>query len=343
MVASQKGNKMKPSELKKLIQDRFKAGIKRPLLIESSPGLGKTQIASQVAKELGIGFNAIHAPLLQPEDYGFPVISKERDNVSFIVSKEKFPVIGSEHQESGIFLIDELSQADASAQKILANLIQEREIHGQKLKDGWTIIATGNRTTDRAGANRILSHLGNRMTRVPLDLSLDDWTQWAIESGIKPEVISFIRFRPELLSNFDPQQEINATPRAWAEGVSASLGTVDSALEFEIFKGDVGDGPAAEFLGFLKIYRKLPSPDAIILNPTKEPVPKDPATLYAVCGALAHRTSEDNFSRVMKYVSRLPAEFGVLYVRDAIARVKTLTNTKEFITWASGPGAKLLT
>lgn len=333
---------MRPLELKRLIASRHNATIKRPIMIESSPGLGKTQIAAQVAKELGIEFKVIHAPLLQPEDYGFPVISSDRTNVDFIVSTFKFPIEGSECGDFGLFLIDELSQADNSAQKILANLIQEREIHGRKIKKGWTILATGNRTTDRAGANRLLSHLKNRVTTIELEPSLDDWTQWALDNSIKTEVISFIRFRPALLNAFDAQNEINATPRSWAEGVSASLGVIDSQLEFPVFRGDVGEGPAAEFCAFLKIYRDLPSPDVIILNPSGAPVPKDPATLYALCGALASRVSTDNFARLMSYVSRLPAEFGVLFVRDAIRLKPEIQTTKEFIQWASKDGAKLL-
>jgi hypothetical protein len=333
---------MKPSDLKTLIASRFKAGIKRPILVESSPGLGKTQIAAQAAKELNIGFKAMHAPLLQPEDYGFPIVSQDKTDVNFVVSKAKFPLEGSDCAESGILLIDELSQADNSAQKILRNLIQEREIHGQRLKSGWAIIATGNRTTDRAGANRLLSHLSNVLTRITLDVSLDDWTQWAIANYVKPEVIAFIRFRPELLTNFDPQNEVNATPRAWSEGVSASLGVIDSSLEFPVFSGDVGEGPASEFLGFLKIFRKLPSPDAILINPDSVDVPTDPATLYAICGAMAFRTTTNNFSAILKYIMRLPSEFSVLYIRDAIARYPKISETKDFIAWASGPGSKLL-
>jgi MoxR-like ATPase len=85
---------------------------------------------------------------------------------------------GTNCPEHGIFLIDELAQADTAAQKILRNLIQEREIHGKKLKEGWSIVTTGNRTVDRAGANRLLSHLSNVLTRVELEVSLDDWTAW---------------------------------------------------------------------------------------------------------------------------------------------------------------------
>lgn len=334
---------MKPSELKTLISNRFKAGIRRPILVESIPGLGKTQIAAQVAEDLGVGFLAIHAPLLQPEDYGFPVISAKRDDVNFVVSKAKFPVEGSDFPEQGIFLVDELSQADASAQKILANLFQEREIHGEKIKPGWMMIATGNRTTDRAGANRILSHLGNRVTRVTLEASIDDWIQWALTTGeVKTEVIAFIRFKPALLANFDPQQDINATPRAWSEGVSATLGAIPSELEFESFKGDVGEGAASEFIAFVKIARELPSVDKVLLNPTKESVPKDGSARYAITGALAHVTTGANFSRAMKYIERLPAEFSVLFVRDVTARDPDICNTKTFIEWASGPGAELV-
>lgn len=333
---------MKPSFLKTLISVFSTQSRKRPLHVESSPGLGKTQIPFQVAQDLKIGFKVIHAPLLQPEDYGFPVIGADRKSVDFVVSTEKFPIEGADCPEVGIFLIDEIAQADASAQKILANLIQEREIHGKRLKAGWTIVTTGNRVSDRAGANRLLSHLKNRLTTVELEASLDDWTNWALENGVKPEVIAFVRFRPELLNSFDSNNDINATPRAWSEGVSKSLGVVEPNLELETFKGDVGQGAAAEFCGFLKVYRKLPSPDAIMLNPDKADVPTDGATLYALCGALSHKATGATFLRLMQYMKRLPSEFGLLFVRDAVKLCPEIQTTKEFIKWASTDGAKLL-
>ncbi len=334
---------IKPSQFKELIISRHKEGVGRAVLVESSPGLGKTQIAAQAAKELGIGFKAIHAPLLQPEDYGLPVISKDKTTVDFVVSYDKFPLEDSDCEEEGIFLIDELSQADNNAQKILANLIQEREIHGKKLKKRWTVACTGNRQADRAGANRILGHLSDRVTRVEMEPSLDDWRQWALLNNVKMEVISFIGFRPELLSNYDAKHDKNATPRGWVEGVSASLGTLPAGLELPVFCGDVGEGPAAEFMAYVKIFRTLPNPDAILLNPKKAEVPDEPATIYALCGALVARVTPDNFGRAMDYIKRLPPEFSVLFVKDCITRCPDVTQTKEFIRWASNEGADLLT
>lgn len=343
---------MKPTDFKDLIKAIRGSPSKRAVMVESSPGMGKTQIVAQAAKELKIGFMAIHAPLLQPEDYGMPVVHGARkDELKFIVSSDKFPLecpqcaskkCGVECVKEGLFLIDELPQADQSAQKILANLVQEREIHGHKIKSGWTIIATGNRQADRAGANRILGHLANRMTRVELEASLDDWTQWALSNGVKPEVVAFLRFRPNLLTNYSAKNEINATPRAWTEGVSARLDLIPKKLELPVFSGDVGEGPAAELLAFLKIFRTLPNPDAVLLNPKKAQVPKDAATMYAITGALVARVTASNFGSAMDYIKRLPPEFSVLFARDATAKDIEIAETKEFIDWASKEGHALL-
>lgn len=336
---------MSPHDFKALLKDLVKNidKSKRPVMVESSPGAGKTQIVGQAAKELGVGFIALHAPLMPPEDYGMPVIhGAKRDQLKFVVSKDKFPLEDSDHPDSGILLIDELSQADNNAQKILANLFQEREIHGHKLKEGWLIVATGNRITDRAGANRILGHLGNRRTRIELEVSLDDWTQWALSNGVAPELVAFIRFRPGLLSAYDPKLEANATPRSWVEGVGARMGIIPRHLEHAVFSGDVGEGPAAEFLAFLKIYRNLPNPDSILLNPKKAPVPEDAATQYAVCGALLERVTEQNFGRAFTYIERISPEFTVLFAKGAQAKDPDVVMSPEFIDWASSKGAKLL-
>lgn len=335
---------MKPSEFKQLVKDRHKNQNKRAVYITASPGVGKTEIVGQAAKELGVGFKVIHAPLMQPEDYAMPVIYGEnRDQLKFVVSKEKFPLESSDCEEFGIFLIDELPQADISTQKILANLIQSREIHGQKLKKGWTIVATGNRVRDGAGANTVLGHLKSRYCALEMELDLNDWTQWALNNNVKTEVVAFIRFRSDLLSNYDSKLPVSATPRSWSEGVSENIGKTESHLEFSVFSGDVGEGPATEFLAFLKIYRNLPNPDAILLNPKKAEVPGDSATQYAICGALVNRVTEVNFDRALEYIKRLPADFSILFARDASAKCPDICDTKAFIQWASKEGADLLT
>ena len=106
-----------------------------------------------------------------------------------------------------------------------------------------------------------------------------------------------------------------------------------SEAEFETFKGAVGEGAAAEFVGFVRIYRKLPNPDAVLMNPTTADVPSDPATLYALSGALAERATENNFERVCQYSERMPADFSVLTVSYASRKKPELANTQAFNKW----------
>jgi hypothetical protein len=82
----------------------------------------------------------------------------------------------------------------------------------------------------------------------------------------------------------------------------------------------VGTGAAAEFSGFLRIFRELPNIDAILLSPFQEPVPENAAAQYAVPSALAHCASDTNFDRISLYLNRLPTEFRMLSVRDSTLR-----------------------
>jgi len=331
---------MRPTLLKTTVSALVNKG--RAVHIEGGPGLGKTQIVKQIADDAGIGFIHIHAPTLQPEDLALPTTNGDRTKLRFVPS-ERFPLVGdTDTADTGIILIDELPQGDNSIQKTCAHMIQEGDLHGHRIKQGWTFVSTGNRATDRAGANRILSHLRNRVTTLEFEPQLDDWCQWAAGNDVDPHVISFVRFKPGLLNDFDPQRDINPTPRAWVEGVSQVLGAVPYEAEFETFKGAVGEGAAAEFTAFMKIARKLPDPDVVLLNPDKAEVPTDPSTLYAISGAVAHRASQQNFDRVMTYAKRLPPEFMVLVVRDAVNRDRTVAQTKAFQDWTFNEGSKVL-
>jgi hypothetical protein len=316
-----------------LLKDTLKSlyPIQRTVCIEGSPGGGKTTVVHEVGHELDVPVVERHMPTMLVEDFGIMFPHGEQGLTYRI--PDWFPVKGKA-PERGILLFDDRNQANPDLQKVLANICQARTLHGIPMPDGWMVVSTGNRQSDRAGANRVLSHLRNRETVLELETHLDDWTTWAIEHGVRPEVVSFIRFRPNLLHDFDAQRDQNATPRSWVEGVSDVLGTVPTEAEYECFKGAVGEGAAAEFVGFMRIFRKLPNPDAILLNPKTADVPTDPATLYALSGAIAERATENNFDRVTTYAERMPAEFSVLSISYAARKNPDLTNTQAFTKWA---------
>ena len=322
---------MRATLLKETIKNLFP--IKRTVSVEGSPGGGKTTIIQEVAKELGVGYIEKHMPTMLVEDFG--ILYPNGDEMLHYKLPDWFPYEGrTDIPDEGILCFDDRNQAGADLQKVLANICQARNLHGKPMKKGWMVVSTGNRQSDRAGANRVLSHLRNRETVLELETHLDDFTTWCIDHMVKPVVISFIRFRPNLLHDFDPQRDVNPSPRAWVEGVANMIGVVPSEAEFECFKGAVGEGCAAEFSGFLKIERKLPNPDTIIQSPMSVAVPDDPATCYALTGALGERATTENFGNIVKFAERMSPEFSVLCVSYASRKNPDLASHEAFTKWA---------
>lgn len=156
-------------------------------------------------------------------------------------------------------------------------------------------------------------------------------------SNIRPEIVGFIRFRPELLHAYTPQStdKVFPCPRSW-QFVSEILDAAPkSTIEHSLYQGTVGEAAAGELVSFLGIYRQLPSLDGIIMNPKKATVPDAPSVLYAVAAGLARKATDQNFGQVMQYADRLPKEWAVYMVKDATARDEQLCSTPSFIKFAS--------
>jgi hypothetical protein len=327
---------MRPANLKKLIVDTHPS--LRTLCIEGPPGVGKTSLVEEAGQEMGIPVITRHMPTMVVEDFGVPDMMTSDTSFGYKMP-EWFPYQGKPGTErGGILLFDDRNQCSPDLQKVMANICQARTLHGVPLADGWRVISTGNRVSDRAGSNKVLSHLRNRETVVTLDVHLDDWSSWALANNVPTSLVSFFRYRPALLNDFDPQREVNPTCRSWSEGVAPFIGKIDPAFEMEFYSGSIGEGAAAEFLGFMRIVNKLPNIDRIILDPDNSPVPDDPATLYALSGALAARVTQQNLGSILRYGERMPGEFTVLTVSMAVRRDQSLCDTSAFAQFAMKNG-----
>jgi len=319
---------MKPSSAKAAVKVAIKA--RRPVFLWGPPGVGKSQTVKQIAEGDGLSLVDIRAVLLDPVDLrGLPKIE---DGRAVWCPPGFLPADGK-----GVLFLDELNAAPPLVQAGCYQLVLDRKIGEYILPPDWVIIAAGNRETDRAVTSRMPSALANRFVHIQFDVDVDDWVSWALDHGIMTEVIAFIRFRPGLLFQFDPAKNEKSfpTPRSW-EFVSDLLKVgPDHAIEFDLLSGTVGEGAAVELLGFLKIFRTLPDPDQILMNPAAAPVPEDPATLYALSGALSRKAGPNSIGRIVEYCYRLPAEFSVLTIRDAVKIHPEVTSSRAFIDWAA--------
>lgn len=317
--------------------------IKQPVFLHGSPGVGKSDVVRQVAKDLGYDLIDLRLSQLDPVDLrGVPSVDTEKHLTMWNVPNF-FPTEGK-----GILFLDEFNSAAQATQAAAYQLVLDRKLGDYQVPDGWAIVAAGNRASDRAIVNTMSTALKNRFTHVDYDVNHDDWCAWALTSNIHVAVLGFIRFRPSLLNQFDmvgnnqkekdrvkalKDQQAFATPRSWQFLSRIMDANPPKDVELDLYTGTVGEAAALELHGYLKHYRSLPDLDALIMNPEKTKVPESPATLYALSTGLAAKAKDHNFGAIMTYVKRMPTEFQVLTVKDAFVRDEKLSSNKAAIDW----------
>lgn len=307
--------------------------IQQPVFLWGAPGVGKSQVVAQVAAERGLLLRDIRAVLLDPVDLrGLPRISEQ--GTAIWCPPSFLPPAGDD--SCGILFLDELNTAPPLVQAACYQLILDRAIGEYHLPDGWTIVAAGNRERDKSVTHRMPTALANRMVHLDFDPVLDDWLDWARAHGIREEVRAFLRFRPRMLHNMDPALAEKAfpSPRSW-EFVSRILEAApDPSVAVELFRGTVGKAAAAEFAGFLAVWRDLPDVDEVLTRPLEARVPTEPAAMYALCEALSLVADENTMDAIVDYTLRVQPEFGVLLMRDAVSHTPSLAGGAAFARWA---------
>lgn len=330
---------MRPLHVKEALRLHIK--MRTPVFIWGPPGIGKSNVVAQLAKEMKYTLIDIRALLLDPVDLrGVPAIDIKKKQTfwcppCFLPTDDKYYII----------FLDELNAAAPAVQAACYQLIQDRKLGEYTLPKNTVVLAAGNREIDRAVTHRMPTPLANKFAHIDFDLNNDDWIDWALDNDIPTDDISFIKFRPELLNAFDPSKPVNnkvkcakafPTPRTWEKTFRMMLENPSQEIEYEMVTGFVGEGAATEYMSFKKICRQLPNPDLIIHNPMGAKIPTDPATLYATCGALAFRATENTIGPIVKYANRMKQqEFSVLLIRDAVKKCPDIVSTRPFIDWSA--------
>jgi len=307
---------------------------KRPVYVHGSPGISKSDTVKAVGAKLGREIIDIRAVLLDPVDLrGIPHVNG--DKRAHWCPPSFLPY---EDDSTAIIFLDELSQAAPMVQAACLQLCLDRRLGEYVLPKGCSIIAAGNKRSDRAGAQRLITPLLNRFVHIEMAVDVDEWLRWADQSGIDTRIRSFIAWRKaDALMGFRPDSDEMAfpTPRSWH--FASDVIQAARAVEMPLVAGCVGAGAAAEFVGFCDLYHKLPKIEAILKDPARHEIPTDePAVMYALMGSLTEHFKKDASAAegLATYIVRAPAEFAFLGFRmmGALHGMK-IGLTKAGSTW----------
>jgi hypothetical protein len=308
------------------------------------PGVGKSQMIAQVAERHRVPAIDIRLSQMEPSDLrGIPF--RVDQHVEWAT-----PAIlpnAQRHGPAGILFLDEITSAPPAVSAAAYQLILDRRLGEYEVPDHWAIFAAGNRQGDRGVTYSMPAPLANRFSHFEVETHLDDWVAWAYAARIDERVIGFLRFRPELLFDFDPAHNPVAfpSPRSWEFAHRALQKFQD---EPQLLQGTLQAcvGPAAgiELTAFVNSIDQMPDLDAICRG-EPVPVPSEIDLQYAVAAALVgkairareHGEQQEVIGNILHYAGRFPQrEMGVMLVSDLHRAIGSeLFEVPAFADWAN--------
>jgi len=263
---------MRPSHIETILDREFESaadGFHTPVMLWGPPGVGKSQIVAKIAQQHSVPLIDIRLSQMEPTDLrGIPF--RNGDLVEWSI-----PSVlpdAERHGPAGILFLDEITSAPPTVSAAAYQLILDRRLGEYQVPDGWVIFAAGNRQGDRGVTYAMPAPLANRFTHYEVEVNLDDWIDWAYSEDIDPRVIAFLRFRPDLLFNFDPAHTPIAfpSPRSWEYAHRALQKFDRTALLADALVACVGQSAGLELKTFVDNMAQMPdlSPSSPVKTPT---------------------------------------------------------------------------
>jgi hypothetical protein len=337
---------MRPAQLLTILEQEFistRVGQHTPVMLWGPPGVGKSDMVREVALKHAAPVIDIRLSQMEPSDLrGIPFRSNglvEWAIPSLLPNADR-------NGEEGILFLDEITSAPPTVSAAAYQLILDRRLGEYQVPDGWAIFAAGNRQGDRGVTYSMPAPLANRFSHFEVETNLDDWVAWAYRNNIDERIIGFLRFRPELLFDFDPAHNPVAfpSPRSWefAHRALQKFERHPQLLQGSL-QACVGPAAGVELHAFVNSLDKMPDLDAILAG-EEVPAPEEIDLQYAVAAALvgrairAHEAGDGAavHGRILDYARQFPQrEMGVMLVSDMHRAIgEAIFAVPQFSDWA---------
>lgn len=325
---------------------RIQLQTKERMSIEliSQPGIGKSMMMKQVARELGEEMNIpfqykdFFVTTVEPPDVaGFALPSKDTDGTP-ILQRTKAPWHIREHDAAnGILGMDEFAQGNSDVKKPCAELFLSGRVGETELPIEWMVIAASNRSKDRSGVGRELAFITNRRMELHIVPHLDSWMEWAQASGVHWLARSFANKFPGVVFGEMPEKEGPfCSPRSFckmAEMIDPLQN--DPQLFLEAASGWIGEGNAAQFIAYTRVQDDMPEYADIVANPEdcKLPSSTRPDAQYATMQMISQLVSPEDAVKAFTYLKRMPKEFQIAGLKASLSRCKEMVQNRDFALW----------
>lgn len=299
-----------PNEAKRGIRKCL--SVNRPVFMWGAPGIGKSDIVKQIGDEQGREVIDVRLSLWEPTDIkGIPYYNTAMNTMTWAAPSE----LPSDPNSTAILFLDELNSAAPATQAAAYQLILNRRVGTYVLPAGVSIVAAGNRDSDKGVTYRMPAPLANRFLHLELKTDYEDWLNWATANRVHEQVVGYVGFAKQDLYDFDPKSSSRAfaTPRSWSF-VSELLKDDDlsESTLTDLVAGAVGEGLAVKFMAHRKVAKQMPKPEDILSGKVKKCDIKEISAMYSLTVSLCYELQSADQKKVKNWDTMADFFFGFM-------------------------------
>lgn len=299
-----------------------------------APGVGKTQLVYAWAASRKMEVVELNGSALSPTDF----VAYVPDEATHTLAEYINVAIARccDPSFKGVLFIDELHQTHPEVQKPFSKLINQRMVGSRMLSKNCMVVTAGNRVTDKAGANRLLSMIANRVDTIPVEVNNDALVEYFIEAGHPEMCAGFLLAMPyDETKDFRPEHPAFFTPRSF-ERVAVKMKHGRAPTEASV-ASSIGPGRALEFLAFLQMANALPTLKDVMASPLTCAVPSKLDEQCAMACMLSMNLSTKTADKVVPYLQRLRLAMQILCLKLTVRRDSKIQESKSVMDWLSKP------
>ena len=319
-------NKITLNTAKNLIPHLLKAKVV-PFL-HSSPGIGKSSILRQVARNLNLQFIDIRLSDMDPSDIaGLPTFENGRAK---FVPYDTFPLDTDtvpEGKDGWLICFDEFNSASQATQAACYKVLLDRMVGQRHLHPKVVMAAAGNLDTDNAITSPMTTALISRFAHFYIELSHKEFMEH-VGPRLDVRIMTFLGRFPKHLSTFHPDADSPyACSRTWEKlsDVIKNVGKFE-ANHVPLAESLIGN-VASEFYSYTQLFRELPSIETIMADPETLEISDSLSIRWAIIGMIAHAMNKDNAKELSTYMRRFPRELQMCALSNIKAHSPMLLDT----------------
>ncbi|HCK87999.1 MAG TPA: ATPase [Erysipelotrichaceae bacterium] len=253
---------------------RIPVSKQRPVFLVGAPGIGKTAIVEQIARELNIGFvsyamthhtrqSALGLPFIVEKEYGGELHSVSEYTMSEIIASV-YDEISRSGKKQGILFLDEINCVSETLAPSMLQFLQYKTFGRHRVPEGWIVVTAGNPAEYNDSVREYDIAMLDRLKKIEVEPDYEVWKEYAVQNNVHPSVLSYLAIRTQyfyrVTTTVDGKSFVTA--RAW-DDLSQMISLYEEneiEIDYDLISQYVQDEEIAkDFANYYDLYRKYRS------------------------------------------------------------------------------------